>query len=103
MQTYENEEMIVPVNAIYAIAQGSQGPMSIVSCFNKNANYKNYVSLSHSTIAAKGCGSWEVDRGRGRVADKICPYLSDRRENKRNRRTCKICRNVHFAESIGQL
>ena len=23
MQTYENEEMIVPVNAIYAIAQGS--------------------------------------------------------------------------------
>ena len=75
MQTYENEEMIVPVNAIYAIAQGSQGPMPIVSCFNKNANYKNYVSLSHSTIAAKGCGSWEVDRGRGLCVVGRAPWV----------------------------
>ena len=39
--------------------------MPIVSCFNESGNYKNYVSLSHSTSVTKGRGSWVVGRGRG--------------------------------------
>ena len=49
--------------------------MPIVSCFNKNANYKNYVSLSHSTSVAKGRGSWVVGGGSGLCVVGRAPWV----------------------------